>query len=75
MRPYLMIPTFGSVFAFVVNRCTRQTLLNIAPYASVKPVDSNQARAWQTCKEHMHYLILSLIANHIETIPLDIHAD
>lgn len=39
--------TFGSVFAFVVNLWTRHTLLNIAPKASVNPVDRIQARAWQ----------------------------
>lgn len=39
--------TFGSVFAFVVNLWTRHTLLNMAPKASVNPVDRIQARAWQ----------------------------
>lgn len=43
--------TFGSVFAFVVNLWTRHTLLNIAPKASVNPVERIQARAWQICAE------------------------
>lgn len=45
IRVHKTVLTLGSVFAFVVNLCTRHTLLNIAPKASVNPVDRIQARA------------------------------